>query len=216
MNTKLNPKDDVARKMVKRFCSFVVYLKAIHRIGEELQSDAEAQRLMNQTAPMFFTDINEILIRYFILASANITDRPRTFGKYENFTITNLLETIDWPESVAIDLSRLNGVAQSFYKNIKDARDKLLAHFDKDTFLSDTTLGKFAKGDDKKFIEALEKMCDLFHCASFDCIHGDIVVSTPGDVLDLKSALKRAVAFEKLFKESKGEEKQKLFEYLQS
>jgi len=216
MGIKLDPKGADARQMVKRFCNFVVHLKAIHRIGEELQSDEATHQLMNQTAPMFFTDINELLIEYFILASANITDRPRTFGKHENFTIANLLETIDWPKTVYKELSRLNGVTQDFHDSIIDARNKLLAHFDKSTFLSDTTLGKFAKGEDKRFIETLEEMCNLFHKSSFDCIHGDIVVSTPGDVLALRKALKRAVAFDKLFKESKGEEKQRLYQLLQS
>lgn len=35
-----------------------------------------------------------------------------------------------------------------------------------------------------------------------------------GDVEDLKKALKRALVFDRVFSESKGEEKAKLFKYL--
>ncbi len=216
MNAKTDPKSEDARKTVERFCGFVVYLKSLHRIGHELQSDATVQDLMNETAPMFFTDINDILVRYFILASANITDRPRTFGKYENFTIANLLETIDWPESVTADLDRLYTTTQAFHANIEDARNKLLAHFDKDTFVSGKALGDFPEGDDVKFIAALEELCNIFHKASFGSIFGDIVVATPGDVLDLIHSLKKAVAFTKLFRDSEGEELQKLYKLMQS
>lgn len=57
-------------------------------------------------------------------------------------------------------------------------------------------------------------MCNLLHKASFGVIFGDISVGMPGDVLDLKKTLKRAIAFEKLLKESKGEEKLRFFKYL--
>ena len=214
MSKKINPKDVAARKMVEEFCHYVVGLKAIHRIGKELFENNECRKLMEQTAISFFRDINKILIKYFILETAKITDPAVTNNKYENFTIANMLETINWPESIASDLNRLNIVVEDFRKNIKEARDKLLAHYDKNTFMSDKVLGTFPKGDDEKFIKALEEMCNVLHQASFDTIFGDISVGMAGDVLDLKKTLKRAVAFEKLFKESKGKDKLRLFKYL--
>lgn len=211
MGKNIDPKDDDARKMVKEFCHYVVYLKAIHRIGKELFENEEGRKLMELTAISFFKDLNKILIDYFILEAAKITDPSWTYNKYENFTIANLRETIDWPEKVAIDFDRLIQVVEDFRKNIIDARKKLLAHYDKNTFISNKVLGRFHKEDDEKFIEALEEMCNLLHKASFDKIFGDISVGMPGDVLDLKKTLKRAVAFEKLLQESKGEEKMRLF-----
>ena len=214
MGKKISPKDDAARKMVKQFCQYVVYLKAIHRMGKELFENEEGRKLMELTATSFFKDLNKILIDYFILEAAKITDPAWTYNKYENFTIANLRETIDWPEKVAIDFDRLIQVVEDFRKNIIDARKKLLAHYDKNTFMSDKILGAFPEGDDEKFIKALEEMCNVLHQASFDCIFGEISVGMAGDVLDLKKTLKKAVAFEKLFKESKGEDKARLFKYL--
>lgn len=214
MSKKINPKDTNARKMVKEFCSYVVYLKAIHRIGKELFENEESRKLMELTAISFFKDLNKILIDYFILEAAKITDPAWTYNKYENFTIANLRETIDWPENVAFDLDRLNKVLEDFRDNIIDARKKLLAHYDKNTFISNKVLGTFPEGDDDKFMQALEEMCNVIHKASFDKIIGDISVGMSGDVLDLKKTLKKAVAFEKLSKESMGEEKMRLFKYL--
>ena len=213
MSKKMNPKDNAARIMVKDFCHYVVGLKAKHRIIKELFENQDGRKLMDHTAPAFFREINDILFKYFLLESSKITDKASSLGK-ENFTIAYLFENIDWPANVVIDLERLNNRVKKFSGNIKGARNKLLAHFDKNTFLSGAILGKFTKGDDEKFIAALEEMCNVFHKASFDCIFGDIIVSKTGDVLDLKKSLEEAIAFKKLFKESKGEEKQKLFNYL--
>jgi len=105
MSKKINPKDVAARKMVEEFCHYVVGLKAIHRIGKELFENNECRKLMEQTAISFFRDINKILIKYFILETAKITDPAVTNNKYENFTIANMLETINWPESIASAIS---------------------------------------------------------------------------------------------------------------
>jgi len=214
MSEKINPKDVTARKMVKEFCHYVVFLKAIHRIGKELFENDQGRKLMEQTAVSFFKDINNVLVNYFILETAKITDPAVTYNKYENFTIANMIETINWPESVTRDLERLNHVVKDFRNYVEMARNKLLAHYDKNTFMSGKVLGTFPKGDDEKFMDALEKMCNVLHKASFGTIFGDISVGMPGDVLDLKKTLKRAVAFEKLLKESKGEDKSRLFKYL--
>ncbi len=212
---KWNPNDDSARTMVKKFCNFVAELKAIHHIGRELFEDDKARALMEQTAKQFFLDINKILNRHFLLEVAKITDAPdSTCRRYENFTVANILQSIDWPSGVYEDLQRLNESLNTFRDYIIDARNKLLAHYDKETFLSGIVLGGFTEGEDEKLMEALEKMANVLHKACFGTISGNISVTMPGDVLDLKSALRRAIAFEKAFAESKGEETIRLSKYL--
>jgi len=214
LSKKNDPKDNTTREIVKKFCNYVVHLKAIHQIYRELFANDEGRRLMEQTSKSFFMDINKILIIYLMSEIAKITDRAKTFNKYENFTIANILETIDWPASVLCELNRLNNIVVNFRGNITEARNKLLAHYDKNTFISGTILGAFPEGDDEKLIETLEEMCNVLHKASFGEIFGDISVTMVGDVLDLKKALKRSIAFDKLFKESKGEELSRLSYYL--
>lgn len=95
MSKKINPKDYVAREMVKQFCQYVVGLKSIHRIGKELFENEKGRKLMELTAVSFFRDINNILINYFLLETAKITDPAVTLNKYENFTIANMIKTIN-------------------------------------------------------------------------------------------------------------------------
>jgi len=214
LNKKYDPQDNTSGEIVKKFCDYIVHLKAIHQIYKELFANDEGRRLMEQTAKSFFMDINRILINYFMLEITKITEPAKTSNKYENFTIANMLETIDWPASVVCDLKRLNNVIENFRGKITEARNKLLAHYDKNTFISGTILGAFPKGDDEKLIETLEEMCNVLHKASFGEIFGEISVAMAGDVLDLKEVLKRGIAFDKLLKESKGEELSRLLNYL--
>ena len=212
---KSNPEDESARIIVKKFCECVVELRAIHHIGRELFEDNAARILMEQTAKQFFLDINRILISHFLLEVAKITEPESTHNRHEDFTVANILRSIDWPSDVCDDLHRLSGLVNTFRnKYIKDARNKLLAHYDKETFLSGSVLGGFPVREDEKLMDALEEMANVLHEACFGSIFGEITVTMPGDVHDLKSALRRAVAFEKLFAESKGEEKTRLAKYL--
>jgi hypothetical protein len=80
----------------------------------------------------------------------------------------------------------------SFRKYIEPAKNKLVAHYDKPTVVSGDVLGSFPEGEEEeKLLEALEQMCNELHKAAFGGILGDMVPYHPGDVLDLKKALKR-------------------------
>jgi hypothetical protein len=80
--------------------------------------------------------------------------------------------------------------------------------------MTSNALGGFPKGEDKRLLEVLEQLCNLLHKAAFGEILGDMVSNHPGDVLDLKKALKRSLAFKKLFSDSKGEELMRLSQLL--
>ncbi len=213
---KMNPQDEGARQIVKKFCNYVVQLKAIHHIYKELFDDDEAIRLMEQTAKAFFLDINRIIVNYFLLEIAKITD-PATskYNKQENFTVANIIQSIDWPRNVIDELRRLNDFVNDFRRYVVDVRNKVLAHYDKDVLLSNAVLGGFPEGQDEKLINTLEKMANALHEACFGHIFGEIIVTMPGDVLDLKKALKRGLAFDKLFMESKGDDLMRLDKYLE-
>lgn len=168
---------------------------------------------MERTAQSFFKDLNIILLNYCLLEFVKITD-PATTKEQENFTIDNLIESIDWPQDVQQKLRSLNDRTKIFRCHTINARNKLLAHNDKDVFLTDKILGEFPKGEDETFLKTLEEICDITHTVCFNSIFGDISVSMHGDVLDLKKTLKKAMVYDKLFSESTGNEKVKLFSYL--
>jgi hypothetical protein len=87
---------------------------------------------------------------------------------------------------------------------------------DKKTILSGKSLGDFPEGEDERFLITLEEICNITHQVCFNSIFGSLSLSMLGDVQDLKEALIKGLVFDRLFSESKGEEKAKLFNYLRS
>ena len=210
---KVSHTGKVAAQIVKKFCNQVVWFRAVHNIYKELYENEEADILMERTAQSFFIDINMILLNYILLEFVKITD-PAITKWQEHFTIDNLIESIDWPQDVQQKLKSLNDKTKTFRSYTIKARNKLLAHNDKDVFLTNKILGEFPKGEDETFLKTLEDICDITHTACFNSIFGHISVAMHGDVLDLKKTLKKALVFDKLFSESTGNEKAKLFSYL--
>ena len=168
---KLHPEDENARRQVEQFCKHVDYLRVVHDIGMELFHDKQAQSLMERTAHVFFFDVSRMVIDHFLLGVAKLTDPPSSparGGKVENFTVDNMLESIQWPCEGLKELEELRGSALSFRAYITPARNKILAHNDKKTFLSGETLGAFPEGEDRKAMNVLVRMCDILHKASFN------------------------------------------------
>ena len=203
-----------AEQLVKKFGNQVIQLRAVHNIFKELYENEEAHILMERTAHSFFSHLNTVLQHYILIGFAKITDPAATTMGQENFTIDNLIESVDWPPETQEELTSLSQKTKVFKKNIKKPRNKLFAHNDKKVHLSDKVLDGFPKGEDETFLQTLEEICNIMYKACFNTIFGQISVSTEGDVFDLKKTLKRALAFEKIFSESTGKEKAKLFSYV--
>jgi hypothetical protein len=211
-----HPTDKSVRSEVDQFCELVHQLKVEHYVGEKLLGDEQTRSLMEKTAKAFFEVVTKTLIDHFLLEVAKLSD-PATsgHGKDENFTIDNMLSTVDWPPDVSSELARLNDAVHQFRDYIKPARNKLLAHYDKRTVLSGKTLGVFPSGEDRKVLDVLEQMCNLMHKASIGGTYGQMVCSRPGDVSGLQKAMEEALAFEKLVGQSKGEDLRRLVQCLQ-
>jgi hypothetical protein len=210
---KMNYADMVVRQTVEKFCGQIVWLRVLRFTYKELFEQEKDRILIEKTAPSFFSDLNIILHNFLILEFVKITD-PATSrtskGKIrENLTVDNLIECIEWPEDVHEKLKSLNEKTKTFRGYTKDARDKLLAHSDKQVFLSGEMLGKFPEGEDERFLETLEEICNITHKVCFGRIHGEIIPTGPGDVLNLKKALKNALAFDSLSSERTVKEKEK-------
>jgi hypothetical protein len=127
-------------------------------------------------------------------------------GKYENFTVANLIETVEWPNECLHEIETLKNTVMSFRKYIEHARNKLIAHHDKTAVVTRTVLGDFPNGEEVKLLAALEQLYNVFHKASSGEIFGEMVSSHSGDVLDLKNTLRKAMAFDKLFSNRKGDD----------
>jgi len=213
---KLNHEDEEAKQIIKRFCDMVFWLKDVHYIFHELVDEEDSRRLLERTAHTFFLDINNIVADCFLLEVAKLSD-PATssVGKRENFTLDNLVETILWPDEYEKRIRKQKDTVQSFRQDINEARNRLLAHYDKSLIMNGDVLGSFTEGKDREVMKALEEICDLMHHAAFGVIYGEMVPQCSGDVLDLRKYLLMGLAFEELFSNSEGDDLARLNELLE-
>jgi hypothetical protein len=201
--------DEAAKEIVKKFCDHVHWLVRVRHIFKVLFEDEQpsCQTLMEQTASSFFVDPNRILHNYLLLECAKISD-PATTQNQENLTVNYLVRKISWrEEDNPKELESWRKTTEDFRSHIKRARNKLLAHLDTAAVLSSTPLGESPEGEDKRFFDALQKICNITHKACFGTIYGDMSTVTCGDVIKLRKTLKDPVAFEKALSESSGETK---------
>jgi hypothetical protein len=224
--------DETANEIVRKFCEHVHRLISDRYIYKVLFEDEQpsCQALMKKTASSFFVDLNRILQDYLLLECAKITDHATT-GNDTNFTVDFLVQNICWPNNNAIlnkmtsltdddkdilkELKSLQAVTEGFRNYIKCARNKRLAHLDRETVLSGRPLGGFPEGEDKKFFDALQKMCNIVHEACFGTIYGEMMPTRAGDVINLTRTLRCAVAFNVALSESSGQNKAWLYSCLQ-
>ncbi len=195
-------------RSIEKFCRDVFNLEIIYDIYKELFEDTAAQQLMEQTAHVFFLDMMKVLHGYLLLEFAKITDKPKS-RNHENFTVTNLIHSNRsmFAKNVFEKLCLLNKEINSFRKLIDSVRDKYLAHSDKNTRISEPTLGKFPEKEDDKFIHTLQEIASIMHEA---CFGSNLLGENPvvhGGVRDFKDALCDAVAFRKALLESNREGK---------
>jgi len=91
--------DEAAKKIVKKFCEQVFWLRNVRHVYEELFENEQSSILMERTAPSFFADLNTILHNYLLLEFVKMTDPAETRQK-ENFTVDNLIVSIGWPNDI--------------------------------------------------------------------------------------------------------------------
>jgi hypothetical protein len=210
--TKTPVDAEESKEKVNLFCNNFVYIKIIHNYLIELFEDEKTNNLLNKIAAGFFQDIWIMNLRSVLLEFAKVTDPAFTRGN-ENLTVDNLIETIDWPQSVVDELDIVRTELMTFRSFIKDARNKIIAHNDLKAYFKTEVLGAFKEGADRVFVSNLEKFCNITRKASIGEIFGDVsIYHEGGDVTDFKKSIVAALAFEKLMDDAGPEEYQRLMD----
>lgn len=211
----IKPSDPKAQKLVDFLVGVVSRIKFTRETFRILFEDDNAKKIMEKAGNAFFKDINGILIDYLLLEFTKIADRAKS-GKNRNTTLEYIAQSIDWPAKTRKELECLTQKAHAFQKKIKKARDKLLAHYDVSAILKNKKFGDFPLGEDLDFIETLESFCNIAHRETHGRIAGDFATGYAGDAVDLLKMLRMGLAFDQLFKKSRGEEKLNLHDLLNS
>ena len=181
-----------AKEVFNTFRVESVWLRSIFDTTHALfSSGPNTTDLLQRSAANFFADLNHILVEYWVLVVSRITDPARTMGR-ENITVKLILEILDQLNLPTIEIQSESDGLHRYRAILNDARNRVVSHADKETFLNPALLGEHTPHDITKFLESLQKFNDLVGDAlgegplDFQSTYG------PGDVFDLLRALKRA------------------------
>lgn len=201
---------DDDKKLLNKFIEKVMYVKCLYYSYYELYEQDDGKTL-RKTALRFFSDLNILLVDAIILEMSKLTDPPKQYkGDMQNLSFENLIETIPWDYETKSSLKCLNEYFTTMRTYIRDARNELIAHNDKEAYLSEIRLGAFPEEEGNRFFETMEEFCDICNRSINGESLGHMYPGTDGDVIDLKKALEKAVAFDEFMKKGTLEEVEKL------
>jgi hypothetical protein len=130
-------------KDVENFSDHCVYIRSIWLFATRIwrDSDEQERRAWQQIAPSIFADLDQVLAEYVILAASRITDSAIDARKNQNFTVEMFVNGLSSAPETHKPLDALHRRMLKLRKKIQPARDKLVAHADRETIRSGKALG---------------------------------------------------------------------------
>lgn len=169
-----------------------VWLRTVFDMSAALYSSgAETDALLRRTAPRFFHDLNSVLVEYWVLIVCRITDPPKTNGR-ENLTVRNLVECLEDLGLLTESIRKEADGIQAYRDILNNARNRVVSHADKETFLRPELLGEHSEQDLDAFLGHLQSFNDLVGEALGEGPLDFGGTSGPGDAYDLVRALRNA------------------------
>ncbi len=161
----------------------------------------EVDKILGKSANEFFVDINRIMLEYICLVVCRITDPPGT-GKRTNLTIPRMNKLLRERGLLSPEIKARSDRLMCYRELVQDARNKIVAHMDLNTYIKDLSLGIYPKEEKaKNFFEVnLPRYLD----AVANAIGGDPVGGLGrigGDAQSLRGTLKRGLIADKLPKD---------------
>jgi len=184
---KQEPKSDLA----KSFCAFrenCIWLQNCYNTFNHLYEDDDVKPILQQTAHLFFDDLNRILIEYVFLLVGRLTD-PAGRGMHETLSILNIDRALKKKNLYSEDIRNLSVQLMKYSKLLKPARNNLIAHSNKAITLEGSVLGAHSKTEMIQFFQNLQEYCDqVGRAVGVDALDFQTQAGE-GDVLDLIKAL---------------------------
>lgn len=153
-------------------------------------SGPETERILRESAGLFFTDLNTMMQEYAVLLVCRLTGPAESFGKANLSTqrYTSLMR--DWGY-LTPEIERLDARLTAYGELLKPARNKIIAHSDLEVHVDDISLGAHGEEVMVEFFENLQ--------AYFDAAGNAVGVGPldfrhapgPGDVIDMVRTLER-------------------------
>lgn len=176
---------------IEAMTNFCVHLRSVFRHYEILFEEGELRRtLLHRTAPVFFGDLNQLLIEQLVLQICRLTDPPVTMGR-TNLTIDYVIREADFsgaPEDHA-RVSALRDRIHQFRSKILPARNRLIGHLDLVAAMAGQPLGPASDAEWAQFWDDLEQFLHLVYTRYVDP-GGHFMLNDVGMISDADSLVK--------------------------
>lgn len=154
---------NVDDKTVKAFCSHCDWAYQCWLMRKHLYDENPKKKLLNHPHHRyFFIRLGKILQEYWLQEVAKLHD-PKTLFGHDNLSVEYILEHGNWAADAEKRLRNLKVKMDRFADPLKDPRNKLLSHKDKNTIVSELTLGEFQAGEDVAYFDALSEFASEVH-----------------------------------------------------
>ena len=155
------------------------------------ESGDETQRILRETAELFFDDLDRILVEYVFLQACKIADPAKSRGR-NNLTLNSLNADLEAEGIFTDEISEVSKRIIRYRDRLKSVRDRRISHLDKEATLTRQPTGEHDPEEVSAFFEDLQTYCDAVGNAvsvgplDFRCCPGE------GDLHDLIAFLWRA------------------------
>jgi hypothetical protein len=151
---------------VSTFADYCVYVRSVYMHGKTLfESDQADKDMLAETAPVFFGDLNKVLIEYAILQVCKITDPPKDFRGNENHTTSFFVAAADFSSEPdkGRRLAELHASMDRLREKLKPARDKVISHLDRNAALSKPIIGAASDDEWARFWRDLDEFVAILY-----------------------------------------------------
>lgn len=147
-----------------------------------------------KAASIFFNDIADILARDWKLQVCKLMDRAETTYKkevFENITIELINSQLECCGLLSKDICDISDRILKYGKEVKPARDKRLAHFDREHQVKGVLLGETTEEELNGFLNDIQSYCDLVGNTIGLGLLDFSASGFSGDALDLLKVLRK-------------------------
>lgn len=153
-------------------------------------SGPEAEKVLRNTAPLFFEDLNSILQEYFFMQVRRVTD-PAFTGSRENLSLQNINTNLEQAGLMTQEVSDLSVSIIGYRVLVSNISNRIVAHADKATARYSGLIGEHPAHELESFITNLQAYTDVVGIILGVGPLDYSVQAGPGDVQDLLRALRR-------------------------
>lgn len=182
------------QELFSAFREECIWLRCCYNTYSTLyESGDETTDVLAASAPIFFMDLNTILVEYCLLQVCKITDPEESRGR-KNLTIAYINATLRRADRMTKEIELFAADVSRYRALINQSRNRLISHLDKKSVLKGMPIGAHGEEDVAAFFESLFGYVDAVgHAVELGPIDFRTTAGT-GDVLDLIRTLRRGVS----------------------